>query len=250
MKHRKLKRYRISAIIVLLLTILMVFLAYFKMDSLFTNSNMGDISFQFQAFVWGIIILSTISYFISWRLILNVDASNADYKDNIDKKELKYEGKVKEKKEYSIDINELFDSNTESMNSNDAMKMYITKLCRNLELDLSISFKRNENNEFENWINYALYSDHKPESFTEGDGINGQVALDKKALHLKDIPENYVKITSGSGDILPTNIYILPIIVNKQTKYILEFADMKSIDSNSFEILQNFATEYTNRLNK
>ena len=86
MKHSKLKIYRISAIVVLLLIILMVFLAYFKMDSLFTNSNMGDISFQFQAFVWGIIILSTISYFISWRLILNVDASNADYKDNIEKR--------------------------------------------------------------------------------------------------------------------------------------------------------------------
>lgn len=235
----------ILSIIILLATIALMLTAYFKIDQYFTVSQINDYSIEFYIFIWGIITLATGSFFISWRLILNANAISANKNINLDSKILENDTTTRQYKTYEVDVKLLFDNKNTDFMSDEFIKETISKICRALEFDLAVSFKINKNNVFENWINYALYNNKKIDSFDMGDGLHGQVALDKKAMHIKDIPENYLKITSGSGNILPKNVYIIPVIINNKTSIIIEFADMKSLENNSFEILQNFAIEYS-----
>lgn len=237
--------FRILSSAILLAIILLVLSAYFRMDQYFNSNDLKEHSVEFQLFVWGIILLSTGSFFISWGLILNSNATEADKKDNLKNEISDIKTKNEQIMEFQLDIKSIFNDNTVDFSSDEFVISTISKICRALELDLAVSFRLNKENKFENWINYALYSDKKPDSFNFGDGLHGQAALDKKPMHIKDIPENYLKITSGSGHILPKNVFIIPIVINDKTEIIIEFADMKSIKNNSFELLQNFAKEYS-----
>ncbi len=245
MKYKNLQILRITNTVILIAIIALVIMAYFRMDNYFSSYKIEKYSGEFHLFVWSIIILSTGSFFINWRLILTTTATKADKNDNLNNAELKTENKTKDIKEYSLNTKSLFSDKKIDFESDEFVEKCISTICRNLEFDLAVSFKLNDENEFENWVNYALYSDTKPPSFQLGDGLHGQVALDKKATIIKNIPDNYLRITSGSGDILPKNIYIIPIVVNDKTTIVMEFADMKSNNNNCFELLQNFANDYS-----
>jgi hypothetical protein len=245
MKYNSLQILRIANTAILLAIITLVMMAYFRMDNYFSSVELKEHSTEFQLFVWGIILLSTSSFFINWRLILTTTATNADKADSLKDEITDIIDDNKDYKEYSIDINSLFADKNNDFESDEFIKKCISNICRELDFDLAVSFKLNDENEFENWVNYALYSDNKPANFELGDGLHGQVAFDKKAMIIKDIPENYLKITSGSGDILPNNVYIIPVVVDDKTKIVMEFADMKSRKNNCFELLQNFADEYS-----
>ncbi len=250
MKYRNLQILRLASSIILLTIIALVLLAYFRMDSYFNKLENATLSVDFQLFVWGIILLSTASFFINWRLILTSTANKADKNDVLDNDILtkNTDNIENDFKEYSFDYSFLFNNKDIEPSSDEFIKQAITVLCRELELDLAVSFKLNESNKFQNWINYALFAEEKPDSFDFGDGLHGQVALEMKAMHIKDIPDNYLKITSGSGSILPKNVYIIPIIKNDKTNIIIEFADMKTKENNIFDILKSFANEYSNLL--
>lgn len=245
MKYKNLKILQIVSSSILIAIIILVLSAYFKMDDYFSASELKEHSTEFHLFVWGIILLSTGSFFISWRLILTANATMADKKDNLSDEIIDNDQQHTQVKNYDFDVNTLFIDKKIDYTSAEFIENTITRLCRELELDLAVSFKLNDENIFENWINYALYAENKPESFNIGDGLHGQAAFEKRAIHIKDIPENYLKITSGSGHILPKNIFIIPIVKDDKTIMIIEFADMKSIENNSFDILQNFAKEFS-----
>jgi hypothetical protein len=73
-----------------------------------------------------------------------------------------------------------------------------------------------------------------------GDGLIGQVWLEKQPLYLTDIPKNYVKITSGMGEALPRTLLIVPIKSEEQVQGVLELA--------SFEVLQGFEVKFVEKI--
>ncbi len=61
--------------------------------------------------------------------------------------------------------------------------------------------------------------------FTEG--LIGQAALEKDIIHLTEIPEDYISITSGLiGHKKPTSILILPLINNDEVNGVIELASV------------------------
>ncbi|NOS56140.1 MAG: GAF domain-containing protein, partial [Cyclobacteriaceae bacterium] len=57
-----------------------------------------------------------------------------------------------------------------------------------------------------------------------GQGLLGQAYLEKQSVYVKEIPENYVTITSGLGTGNPTSLLLVPLKINEEIRGIIELA--------------------------
>src|SRR5262249_6503255 len=60
--------------------------------------------------------------------------------------------------------------------------------------------------------------------FRLGDGLVGQCALEKKAILLTEVPDDYLRINSGLGERAPVNILVLPVLFEGEVKAVIELA--------------------------
>ncbi|HEY8328564.1 MAG TPA: response regulator [Rhodanobacter sp.] len=60
--------------------------------------------------------------------------------------------------------------------------------------------------------------------YLPGEGLVGQCALERKAIMLDDVPEDYLHIDSGSGEALPRHVAILPVLYRDTLIGVLELA--------------------------
>jgi HAMP domain-containing protein/CheY-like chemotaxis protein/signal transduction histidine kinase len=65
---------------------------------------------------------------------------------------------------------------------------------------------------------------HIGNRFHLGEGLVGQAALEKKPILLTNVPEDYIRITSGLGEAPPRNILVLPVLFEGQVKAVIELA--------------------------
>jgi len=245
MNEKQIRLFRFISTFSLTATLVITLWAYFQLDNTFELVNIKSMSIKFQLFVIGIVISSFASFIISWRLILTIVVLQADYKDNLNKKDLNII--IKEKKKY--DIEKTIEWN--KIINNDSQKL-LNSLCHVLDIDIGRKYDLMDNI-YKNTANYSIVLNEEEQnnsSFELGIGINGQAAEGMKPLLIKNIPNDYVKIRSGSGHISPKNIYIIPIIENGVTKHLLELADMKANGKATYDKLMVFANEFSNTLNK
>jgi HAMP domain-containing protein/signal transduction histidine kinase/DNA-binding response OmpR family regulator len=76
--------------------------------------------------------------------------------------------------------------------------------------------------------------------FKMGEGLIGQCLIEKQRILLTNVPENYIKISSGLGECAPLNIVMLPIIFEGHVLAVLEIASLRAftpIDLEFFEQL-------------
>ncbi len=73
-----------------------------------------------------------------------------------------------------------------------------------------------------------------------GEGLAGQAWQEGDIVYLTDVPQNYVKITSGLGDANPTSVLIVPLKVNDQIFGVVEIA--------SFSLFKDFEIEFVQKI--
>ena len=70
---------------------------------------------------------------------------------------------------------------------------------------------------------YGLRADiEAPSQFRLGQSLIGQVAKTKKPIVLADVPEGYLRISSGLGEAAPVNLMVLPIVFEDQVLGVIE----------------------------
>ncbi len=60
--------------------------------------------------------------------------------------------------------------------------------------------------------------------FKAGEGLVGQAALERQPILLTNVPQDYVRISSGLGESTPTNIFVVPVLFEGQVKAVIELA--------------------------
>ncbi|WP_150273497.1 response regulator [Paenibacillus tepidiphilus] len=84
--------------------------------------------------------------------------------------------------------------------------------------------------------------EHQPKpSFSLGQGLIGQSAIDMKPIHLVDAPEDYISVASGLGNSRPGNISIHPLMFEDELLGVVEFASFKPFTSLQSELFHQLA---------
>lgn len=107
-------------------------------------------------------------------------------------------------------------------------------LKNNFELVAGIAYVQCEKKDcFEPIQNYGLDEEYKVESLVNGEGLHGQVIIEKRAIEVGDIPEDYLMASSGTGSSQPAFIYFLPLIKDDKNSLLIEIASFKNLGLNT-----------------
>ncbi len=74
-----------------------------------------------------------------------------------------------------------------------------------------------------------------------GDGLLGTCALEKKIIHLKKIPDNYVEFSSGLGTAKPKTAIIVPLVYNDNIYGVFEIAKLDFFLEPEIEFVEKVA---------
>ncbi|OQP61895.1 hybrid sensor histidine kinase/response regulator [Niastella vici] len=73
--------------------------------------------------------------------------------------------------------------------------------------------------------------------FAIGEGLVGQVALDKERIILSNVPSNYIRISSALGKAKPANVIIQPVLFENNVKAVIEMASLESFSQTHLDFL-------------
>jgi CheY-like chemotaxis protein/CHASE3 domain sensor protein len=85
---------------------------------------------------------------------------------------------------------------------------------------------------------YGLRLQNTPDAYMPGEGLVGQVAASRHPIVLGEVPPNYFRVDSGSGQSLPRHLTILPLLVRNQLVGVLEFAGFTAPTQHHEQLLE------------
>ncbi|HVD98287.1 MAG TPA: 7TM-DISM domain-containing protein [Cytophagaceae bacterium] len=82
----------------------------------------------------------------------------------------------------------------------------------------------------------------------EGDGLLGQCLKDKERIEIRELPEDYISISSGLGQAIPKVVIIEPLHFNQQLVGVIEMASFKEFTPLQYEVLNKFVAQIASTL--
>ena len=121
----------------------------------------------------------------------------------------------------------------------------ISELVRYLEANQGgLYIVENSDEEDEKYIKLASCYAYERKKFVEqkiaiGEGLLGQAYLEKETIFMTDIPESYIRITSGLGRAIPRSIVIVPLMMNEQVEGLFELASFRAFEPHQLSFLKD-----------
>ena len=89
---------------------------------------------------------------------------------------------------------------------------------------------------------YGLRADKDaPIQYRIGQSLIGQVAKSKRLIVVDEIPQGYIKITSGLGEAPPANLVVLPLLFEGEVLGVVELASFSRFTPIQIDFLEQFA---------
>lgn len=115
-------------------------------------------------------------------------------------------------------------------------KNIITSISKYLKADIGAIYLADEMGDILKLAGtYAYLPEEGVPSFRLGEGLVGQVALERRGTIFTDIPQNYFKIYSSLGSTMPGAILVYPFIFQGQLKGIIELGFINGVPANTLE---------------
>jgi CheY-like chemotaxis protein/signal transduction histidine kinase/CHASE3 domain sensor protein len=90
---------------------------------------------------------------------------------------------------------------------------------------------------YRRFAGYALPGPEEVDSIRPGDGLVGQAARDKRALRVRDVPEGYLPISSGTGKGTPNELVVIPAGIDGVVHAVIELGFFGATDADQRELL-------------
>jgi putative methionine-R-sulfoxide reductase with GAF domain len=74
-----------------------------------------------------------------------------------------------------------------------------------------------------------------------GDGLIGQCWQERDTIYVTDVPDNYIRITSGLGKALPKSILLVPMVANDIVFGVIEIASFKLFEKYEIDFVEHLA---------
>ncbi|GEM_PF-5525863 len=115
----------------------------------------------------------------------------------------------------------------------------LSELIKHLHLNQGSFFILNENTkQMELMAAYAWErKKYLHKSIEKGEGLIGEVWQESRPVYLEEIPQNYIRITSGLGDANPDSLLVVPVKNSEQTIGIIELASFQKLKEHEIEFV-------------
>jgi PAS domain S-box-containing protein len=130
----------------------------------------------------------------------------------------------------------------QSQSTEELAELIISHLPRYLDAHQGAFFIYNEEtSEIFLSSSYAYSEVQKNRKFKLGEGFIGQSIKTKDFIFIKDVPDNYIMLTSGLGEAKPKALMVIPLIYNEQVHGAIELATLNAFDDRHIQFAKRLS---------
>ncbi|RLD45499.1 MAG: hypothetical protein DRI86_05500 [Bacteroidetes bacterium] len=139
---------------------------------------------------------------------------------------------------------ELLRNNTDNMES--FTYNVISKLVKYTNSNQGTIFLVNNEDDSDTFLEMSSCYAYDRKKFVDkkiqaGENLVGQCYLEAQTIHMTDIPDNYVSITSGLGDANPRSLLITPLSFNDNVYGVIEMASFNKFSQYQIDFIEKVA---------